>query len=213
MTPTNTMTPTGTIPSLVIPCNCLTFRNTVDSIFPIEYTDCRGNRIYRNINGLQTITVCGTDPFSVKEVDIKIGVCDKTCNIDCFQYIIRTVGEESCLFEFTPCCDTIIKSPYLLEPKEGFVVVYSTTYPVIISGNGFIEVTNILCNPCKLYNVFSRKRGSKISFKPCCDEIKTSPYVVTEVDEINGFSICSSTIPTSNSTSGTIELTGKCPSC
>ena len=146
ITPTNTVTPTVTntqtqtpTPTNSVTCNCLTFVNTSTLMLPYQYTDCDSNTINRIIHELQTITVCGTNPSSPKEVNITIGVCDNKCIVDCFEYTITLSGDSNCVFEFTPCCDTIIQSPYVLDPKEGSITFYSTTYPIIKEVEGIID--------------------------------------------------------------------------
>jgi hypothetical protein len=210
MTPTNTMTPTVT-PTNSVTCNCLTFVNTSSLMLPYKYRDCRGNEIRRVIHESQTITVCGTNPGSANEVKIIIGVCDEKCIVDCFEYTITLDSETPCYFEFTSCCDTKITSPYVLDPKEGSVTFYSTTYPVILEGSGTIDDNGTPCETsCNTYDVFSLP-GSTITFKPCCGEKLKSPYVIK--DEPLPISICSSITPTSDDKGSEIVNKGACPSC
>jgi hypothetical protein len=100
------------------------------------------------------------------------------------------------------------------DEKEGFTIC-STTVPTSKDPNSLIELKGD-CPSCKTtcnrYKVGS-KAGSVITFKPCCGETRTSPYVVTEQDESNGFTICSTTVPTSDNPNSIIELIDKCPSC
>jgi hypothetical protein len=163
-TPTNTVTPTNTItptqtptqtptpnptpsvtPTTVVICSCLTFINNLDTRSSYSYIDCNGNNIIRILNGGQTITVCGTNPSSDRGVEIKIGVCDEKCVVDCLVYTITLDTEKGCMFEFTPCCDTKIKSPYYLDPKEGTITFYSTTYPIITNNTAIIIDRGITC--------------------------------------------------------------------
>ena len=209
-TPTNSMTPTPT-PTNSVTCNCLTFVNTSSLMLPYNYTDCNGNYINRIIHELQTITVCGTNPESTKEVNIIIGVCDEKCIVDCFEYTITLNSENRCGFEFTPCCDTKITSPYVLNSKEGSVTFYSTTYPVILEGSGTIDDNGNSCvKTCNTYGVTSLP-GSTITFEPCCGEEKKSPFVIT--DEPLPISICSLITPTSDDKGSVIVNKGACPSC
>jgi hypothetical protein len=210
VTPTNSMTPTPT-PTNVVTCNCLTFINTSNKVLPYEYDDCNGNHVNRTISGFQTITVCGTNPLSTKQVEITIGVCDETCIVDCFEYTITLDTENPCVFELTPCCDTRITSPYVLTPSEGVITFYSTTYPIILDGSGVIEDTGVNCVlTCDTYDINSQV-GSRITFEPCCGELKTSPYVIT--DDIQPIQICSLIKPTSNDETSKIFNMGICPSC
>jgi hypothetical protein len=210
ITPTNTLTPTPT-PTNVVTCNCLTFINTSNKILPYEYDDCNGNHVNRSISGFQTIIVCGLNPFSAKDVTIKVGVCDETCIVNCFKYTITLDTENPCVFELTPCCDTQITSPYVLIPSEGIITFYSTTYPIIVEGSGVIEDTGVNCVvTCDTYDINS-KVGSIITFEPCCGEEKTSPYIIT--DDIQPIQICSLIIPTSDDIDSKIFNMGVCPSC
>ena len=118
---------------------------------------------------------------------------------------------------FKPCCGERRTSPYVVTQNDtnfGFEIC-STTVPTSNSTSGTIVLKGDCpsCETtCNTYKVGS-KAERVITFTPCCGERKTSPYVVTEVDERDGFSICSTTVPTSNDPSSTIELIGKCPSC
>jgi len=220
ITPTNTVTPTVTntqtqtptpTPTNSVTCNCLTFVNTSSLMLPYQYTDCDGNTINRIIHELQTITVCGTNPSSPKEVNITIGVCDNECIVDCFEYTITLSGDSNCVFEFTPCCDTEINSPYVLDPKEGSITFYSRTYPVIIEGEGIIDDNGTGCEEvCDRYEV-NAAVSTTITFNPCCGELRTSPYVITNFDTLP-IELCSSTTPTIDTLGSVIKI-GPCPSC
>jgi len=214
LTATNTPTPTGTMPSSgpIPTCDCLTFTNTVDRIFPYTYIDCDGNGIKGTINGLQTITVCGTEPFSAKEVDIRIGKCDETCIVDCFEYAVYS--REGNVITFTPCCGEIKTSPYVVtreDARNGFTIC-STTVPTSEERSeiGFKGLCPSCDETCNTYDVYSGVRA-KITFTPCCGERKTSPYIITSEDVLP-IQICSSTTPTCDLDSRIID-NGSCPSC
>jgi hypothetical protein len=213
LTATNTPTPTQTMPSSGPTCTCITFTNTVDTIFPYIYIDCDGNGIKGTINGLQTITVCGTDPFSTKEVDITIGVCDETCIVDCFLYAVYS--KEGSVITFTPCCGELRESPYVVtrdDARDGFDIC-STTIPTSDDRDatiGFKGLCPSCDETCNTYDVYSGVRA-KITFTPCCGERKTSPYIITSEDVLP-IQICSSTTPTCDLDSRIID-NGSCPSC
>jgi hypothetical protein len=216
LTPTNTPTPTGTMPSSgpIPTCDCITFTNTVDKVFPYTYTDCNGNTIKGTIDGLQTITVCGTEPFSADAVDITIGKCDETCIVDCFEYAVYSI--EGNVITFTPCCGEIKTSPYVVtreDARNGFTIC-STTVPTSKERSeiGFKGVCPSCDENCDSYSITSIE-GSVITFTPCCGEIKTSPYVVTREDARDAFAVCSSTIPTSDWDGSAIGFKGLCLSC
>ena len=202
------MPSSGPIPT----CDCITFTNTIDRVFPYTYNDCDGNGIKGTINGLQTITVCGTKPFSVKEVDIRIGVCDETCVVDCFEYAVYS--REGNVITFTPCCGEIKTSPYVVtgeDARDGFTIC-STTFPTskVRSEIGFKGLCPSCDETCNTYDVVSSVRA-RITFQPCCGERKTSPYIITEEDVLP-IQICSSITPTCNRDSRIID-NGSCPSC
>ena len=214
LTATNTPTPTGTMPSSgpTPTCDCITFTNTIDKVFPYTYIDCNGNKIKGTIDGLQIITVCGTEPFSTEEVDIKIGECNETCIVDCFEYAVYSRAGN--VITFTPCCGEIKISPYVVtreDARDGFTIC-STTFPTSedTSEIGFKGICPSCDETCNIYDVYSEVRAI-ITFQPCCGERKTSPYVITG-DDILPIQICSLITPTCNRDSRIID-NGSCPSC
>ena len=117
---------------------------------------------------------------------------------------------------FKPCCGETRKSPYIITGLEILPIqICSSEKPIAEDLEAVIDLKGTCpscTETCKFYGVGSRA-GSVIIFKPCCGETRKSPYVVTEQDEMEGFEICSTTIPTSDWDGSRIGLKGDCPSC
>jgi hypothetical protein len=163
------------------------------------------------------IKICSSEIPIAEDPDAKIllkGTCP-SCTDTCKFYGVTSKAGN--IIRFTPCCDEKRTSPYVVteqDEKEGFTIC-STTVPTSKDPNSLIELKGD-CPSCKTtcnsYGIKS-KTGTVITFKPCCGETRKSPYAVTEQDEISGFSICSTTVPTSNDPNSDILLIDKCPSC
>ena len=125
------------------------------------------------------------------------------------------IGSE---INFKPCCGERRKSPYVITEEDVLPFgICSSEIPTSNAKPGEFKIENQGACPrctsvCSTYAVYSRT-GSVIRFTPCCGEIRTSPYVVTEQDEREGFAICSTTIPTSDDPDSKIGIKGDCLSC
>ena len=125
--------------SPIINCNCITFVNRANKVYPITYVDCDGNFIRREILGLQTITVCGAEPFSVKEVDIKILLEESISKTSYSQQVelsdltILDVNETL----FWNAIDNLIKNGLKYNDSENKLVkIYLESDSIIVEDNG-----------------------------------------------------------------------------
>jgi len=138
----------------------------------------------------------------------------------CVRYQIINNDTKNAIINFTPCCDETETSPLLLPGLTGTILCSSSVIDPISSavtitnvGNctGCTTTTTTTTPVCNYYQITNTDTKSiTLTFTPCCDETKTSPFTLPQSTSTL---ICSTTGIVPSSSAATITNIGNCPSC